>query len=256
MRRFSAFLHTFSGRIACWRRLPTRCGTEIIIRRKLRGPPLDAQKIKNCQTSYDLVADEYVRRIFDELQHKPLDRQLLDRFAASVRDFGPACDMGCGPGHVARYLHEQGIRVSGVDLSPEMVARARCLTPAVEFRQGDMLALDVADESWAGIAAFYSIIHIPRGDLPRALAELHRVLQPGGRLLVAFHIGDETVHLEEWWGHKVCVDFFFFRSDEIAQHLRKTGFEIEEIIERDPYAEVEHQSRRSYIFARRLAAES
>jgi hypothetical protein len=52
----------------------------------------------NTKTSYDRVADEYVRRIFDELQHKPLDRLLLDRFAASVRGMGPVCDMGCGPG--------------------------------------------------------------------------------------------------------------------------------------------------------------
>ena len=43
---------------------------------------------KEYQTSYDLVTDEYVRRIFDELQHKPLDRKLLDRFAASVRGVG------------------------------------------------------------------------------------------------------------------------------------------------------------------------
>ena len=71
----------------------------------------------DTQTSYDRVADEYVRRIFDELRHKPLDRQLLDRFAASVRDVGPACDLGCGPGHVARYLHEHGVQVCGVDLS-------------------------------------------------------------------------------------------------------------------------------------------
>jgi ubiquinone/menaquinone biosynthesis C-methylase UbiE len=130
------------------------------------------------------------------------------------------------------------------------------MTPGIEFRQGDMLALDAADGTWEGITAFYSIIHIPRGDLPQALRELHRVLRPGGVLLVAFHIGDETVHLEEWWGHKVCVDFFFFRSDEMAQHLRNAGFEIEEIIEREPYPDIEHQSRRSYIFARRPAAES
>jgi SAM-dependent methyltransferase len=221
-------------------------------------PPRDrnpAALRRGYQASYDRVADEYVQRIFDELQHKPLDRQLLDRFAESVRDVGPACDMGCGPGHVARYLHERGVRVCGIDLSPAMVEQARRLTPAVEFRQGDMLALDAADESWAGIAAFYSIIHIPRGDLPQAFVEFHRVLRPGGRLLVAFHIGDETVHLDEWWGHKVNVDFFFFRSDEIARHLRKAGFEIEELIERDPYAEVEHQSRRSYVFARRPASE-
>jgi SAM-dependent methyltransferase len=206
---------------------------------------------KDCQTSYDVVADEYVRQIFDELQHKPLDRQLLDRFAARVRDVGPACDMGCGPGHVARYLQERGVQVCGIDLSPAMVERARRLTPDIEFRHGDMLALDTPDATWAGVVAFYSIIHIPRGDMARALGELRRVLRPDGLLLLAFHIGDHTVHLDEWWGQKVFVDFFFFRSDEIADYLRAAEFEIDEIIEREPYPDVEHQSRRSYILARR-----
>jgi SAM-dependent methyltransferase len=212
---------------------------------------MDVHKREEYQTSFDLVADEYVRRIFDELQHKPLDRQLLDRFAASVREVGPACDMGCGPGHVARYLHERGVQVCGIDLSPAMVERARGLTPGVEFRQGNMMALDAPDSAWAGIVAFYSIIHIPRRDMARALGELRRVLRPGGMLLLAFHIGDDTIHLDEWWGQRVCVDFFFFRSDEVAGYLRAAGFEIEKIIEREPYPEVEHQSRRSYIFARR-----
>ena len=214
-------------------------------------PHMDAPKRKGYQTSYDQVADEYVRRIFDELQHKPLDRQLLDRFAASVRHAGPACDMGCGPGHVARYLHQNGVQVCGVDLSPEMVERARRLNPGVEFRQGDMMALDAPDGAWAGIAAFYSIIHIPHEEVVRALAELRRVLQPGGLLLLAFHIGDDTIHLDEWWGQKVCVDFFLFRSAEMSEYLTATGFEIEEMIEREPYPQVEHQSRRGYIFARR-----
>jgi SAM-dependent methyltransferase len=212
---------------------------------------MDAHKRKAYQTSYDQVADEYVRRIFDELKHKPLDRQLLDRFAANVRDVGPACDMGCGPGHVARYLHERGVQMCGVDLSPAMVGQARRLTSGVEFRQGDMMALDAPDGAWAGIAAFYSIIHIPRGDMAQALGELRRVLRPGGLLLLAFHIGDDTIHLDEWWGQKVCVDFFLFRPEEVAGCLRAAGFEIEEIVEREPYPDVEHQSRRAYIFARR-----
>jgi SAM-dependent methyltransferase len=212
---------------------------------------MDACKRNGCQASYDLVADEYVRRIFDELQYKPLDRQLLDRFAASVRDVGPVCDMGCGPGHVARYLDAHGAEVCGVDLSPAMVERARRLVPGVQFRQGDMLALNAPDAAWAGIVAFYSIIHIRRSDLERALGELRRVLRPGGLLLVAFHIGEETIHLDEWWGQKVCVDFFHFRCEEVAECLRAAGFEIEDIVERDPYPDVEHQSRRAYIFARR-----
>jgi SAM-dependent methyltransferase len=104
----------------------------------------------DCRSSYDRVAGEYVRRIADELRDKPLDRQLLDRFAASVEGGGLACDMGCGPGHVARYLRERGAAVCGVDLSAEMVTRARQLNPGVEFQQGDMLALDVPDGVWAG----------------------------------------------------------------------------------------------------------
>jgi SAM-dependent methyltransferase len=213
---------------------------------------MDPSKRNDCQLSYDQVADEYARRLFDELQHKPLDRQLLDRFAACVRDAGPACDMGCGPGQVAKYLHERGIQVCGVDLSPAMVEQARRLTPGVEFRQGDMMALDVPDGAWAGIAAFYSIIHIPRGDMAQALSELRRTLRPGGLLLLAFHLGDDTIHLDDWWDQKVCVDFFFFRSDEMLGYLTSAGFEIEEVIEREPYPpEVEHQSRRAYIFARR-----
>jgi|HubBroStandDraft_2_1064218.scaffolds.fasta_scaffold39270_2 SAM-dependent methyltransferase len=211
----------------------------------------DAARQPDTQASYDRVADEYVERIFDELRHKPLDRRLLERFAADVRDTGLVCDMGCGPGHVARYLHEQGVDVCGVDLSPAMVERARRLTPGIDFQQGDMLALDVLDKSWVGIAAFYSIIHVSRREVPRALAELKRVLRPGGRLLLAFHVGGQTIHLDEWWGQPVSVDFHFFRSEEMADFLRQAGFAIEEIIERDPYPEVEHPSRRSYLFARR-----
>ena len=210
----------------------------------------------NTQASYDAVADEYVRRIYDELQHKPLDRQLLDRFAASVREIGPACDMGCGPGHVTRYLHEHGVQICGIDLSPGMVERARLLNPGIEFRAGDMMALAEADGVYAGIAAFYSLIHIPRGDMVRTLRQLHRVLLPGGLMLLAFHIGEQTIHLDEWWDQKVCVDFHFFQSAEMADWLRAAGFEIKEIIEREPYPEIEHQSRRCYLFARQPKAGS
>ena len=201
--------------------------------------------------SYDRVADEYVQRIYNELQHKPLDRQLLDRFAASLHENGLACDLGCGPGHVARYLHERGAKVCGIDVSPKMVELARCLNSEIDFSQGDMLELGVEDEAWAGVAAFYSIIHVSPGEIVRALRELRRVLRPGGLLLLAFHIGEGTIHLDEWWGKSVCVDFYLFRPNEMANYLRSVAFEIAEIVEREPYPGVEHPSRRAYIFARK-----
>jgi len=209
------------------------------------------EKISDVQTSYDRVAAEYVQRIFDELKHKPLDRQLLDRFAARVRGIGSACDLGCGPGQVARYLHERNVQVSGIDLSPVMVGWAQKLNPGIEFRQGDMLSLDIEDGTWDGVAAFYSIIHFPRPKVVEALIEIKRVLRPGGLLLLAFHIGDDVLHLDEWWGLNVALDFFLFRPEEMRGFLESAGFTVEEIIEREPYPEVEHQSRRAYLFAKK-----
>src|SRR5712692_11526498 len=102
-------------------------------------------------SGYDALADEYSARIYHELDHKPLDRDWLARFAAAAGTPGPICDLGCGPGHVARYLHEQGAHVLGMDLSPRMIEQARQLNAGIEFRVGHMAALDVRDRGWSGI---------------------------------------------------------------------------------------------------------
>src|SRR5262249_44760056 len=127
--------------------------------------------------------------------------------------------------------------------------------PEIEFMQGDMLNLEVEDNSWDGIAAFYSIINIPRPNVVDALREMKRVVKPDGLLLLAFHIGDETKHLDEWWGKTVSIDFCFFRTDEMISYLREAGFEITQTLERDHYPEVEYGSRRAYIFAKRPSAD-
>ncbi len=114
------------------------------------------------QGSYDRVAAEYAQQFRDEMDKKPFDRKMLDWLAEKVDGLGMVCDMGCGPGQIACYLHGRGVKACGVDLSSEMVRHAQQLNPEIPFQQGDMLALtDVADNSHGGIAAFYSIIHVP-----------------------------------------------------------------------------------------------
>ncbi len=210
------------------------------------------ETITGVESGYDLVADEYARRLYDELEHKPLDRQLLDRFAETVRDAGMACDLGCGPGQIARYLQGTGIQVCGVDLSAGMSRGAQRLNAGIEFHRGDMRALPVRDNHWAGIAAFYAIVNLRSGDVVKALREMIRVLVPGGRLLLSFHVGEDTSQVEELWDCGAALEFHFFRVATVAGYLGSAGFEIEEIIERAPYAlEIEYQSRRAYIFARK-----
>ena len=216
---------------------------------------MDEQALQTIRESYDRVADEYARRMFSELDNKPLDRELLTRLAGAVNGNGEICDLGCGPGHIARFLRDRGANVFGLDLSPGMLDEARRLSPEIPFRQGNMLALDLPDASLAGISAFYAIVHLPPGAVPQAFREMARVLKPRGLLLLSFHIGEETVHRDEWMDRPVTLDFRFFSPLAIQSDLEAAGLMIQEIIERDPYApEVEHQSRRAYIFARKPAA--
>jgi ubiquinone/menaquinone biosynthesis C-methylase UbiE len=130
-----------------------------------------------------------------------------------------------------------------------MVEEARRANPGIEFYQGDMRALDIPDDSLAGIAALYCIIHIPRAEVTAVLRELKRILQPGGLLLLMFQLGDQVVHRDEWWGRPVSIDVTQFQGNEMAGYLRDAGFDVEEVIERDPYPEIESSLRRAYVFA-------
>jgi len=205
----------------------------------------------DLRRDYDAVAGEYARRIAGELDGKPLDRALLEAFAEQVRAHGPVADLGCGPGHVGAWLAARVLEVTGVDLSPALLEEGRRRFPAVRFTEGDLLSLPLADASQGGAVAFYSLIHLAPEEWPRALAEVRRVLRPGGRLLVAFHVGAETLHLDEWWGVPVSVDFRLLDPAWVQGQLEVAKFIVEVTTRRVPYPEVEHPSERAYLLARR-----
>ena len=210
----------------------------------------DQIPVQPIRESYDQLAEEYANHLFHELENKPFDRDLLDRFAAGVG--GQVCDMGCGPGHVARYLRDAGVTVFGLDLSPQMLEQARNRNLDIRFREGNMLALDLEESSLAGITAFYAIVNLPPESWPQVFREMERVLQPNGLLLLAFHTGDEVVEVKELWGQSVSLNFFFVTASVAKRHLETAGFRIEGVIERGPYPpEVEYQTQRAYIFARK-----
>jgi SAM-dependent methyltransferase len=197
---------------------------------------------------YDLVADEYARHIFGELAGKPFDRAMLDRFAQLVGD-GPVCDGGCGPGHVARYLHERGCDIFGIDISPRMVSLASELNPMIEFRVADLREPGIPPATLAGLTCFYSLIHFAAGELVAVLTTLRRALRPGGYLLLAVHEGTETRTPGEMWGIPVSLQFNFFTRPEIEVALTRAGFTIDEIVRREPYLGVEVETDRLYALA-------
>jgi SAM-dependent methyltransferase len=209
------------------------------------------QTSRHIRACYDAVAREYAERFAGELAHKPLDRELLGRFASEVRGRGDVYDLGCGPGQTTAFLHGCGVRVRGLDISADLLHEARQRHPGLQFELGDMLALPLADASLAGAIAFYAIVHLSAAGLRRALAEMHRVLRPGGLLLLAFHVGEGSIHVDQFLGRSVSLDFVFFTPQVVTGELVRAGFVEMEAIERDPYPEVEYPSRRAYLFARK-----
>ena len=204
------------------------------------------------EDSYDRVAEPFAEEFYGELARKPFDRAQLDQFAERLRGRGRVCEIGCGPGQIARYLQDRGLRMCGLDLSHEMVRLARRLNPDIPFERGDMLALDMPDASLAGVVCFYAIIHLGREDARRALEGMHRVLEPGGRLLISFHGGEGELRRDEWYGRPVSIYVTLFGREEMEGYLGAAGFEVERVAEREPY-EFEYPTRRLYIFGRKPA---
>lgn len=204
----------------------------------------------DIRRSYDTLAERYSAQLGDELAYKPLDRALLRALIEQQPPGATVADLGCGPGHVAAWLASNGVRSVGIDMSPGMVAVGQREHPEVEFRQGDLLTLPADDGEFGSAVAFYSIIHLGTDEIAPACAEFRRVLLPGGRLLLAFHVGDEVRRVDELWGQRVDLDFRFLETAAIVRVLDAGGFEVEAQLERTNYPE-EVETRRAYLVARR-----
>jgi len=192
---------------------------------------LDATRV-----AYDTIAAAYTERFRNELLDLPIDLALLGAFAQRVRAAGggPVLEVGSGPGEVTAYLHSLGANVSGVDLSPAMVAQARADYPHLRFDLGSMTALDRPDGSLGGLVAYYSIIHLPTDRLPDLFAEFRRVLAPGGELLLGFVAGDEKVTRTEAFGHTISLDYYLRPVALVADLLREAGFRVDARVDREP----------------------
>jgi demethylmenaquinone methyltransferase / 2-methoxy-6-polyprenyl-1,4-benzoquinol methylase len=107
------------------------------------------------------------------------------RRAADLADVGPgsrALDVATGTGDLALELASRGAEVTGMDFSPAMLELARRKAPAVEFEEGDALALRYDDASFDAVTVGFGARNF--SDLDKGLREMARVTKPGGRVVV------------------------------------------------------------------------
>lgn len=200
--------------------------------------------ISKIERGYDSTSMEQARATIDSIKDSPADQFILDLFASRIDPrSGPVCDLGCGPGQIARYFHDRGFDTVGVDLSAGMLRQARKYNPGIRFLKADMKKLPFKDGELAAIVGYLSLCHIPRWEVLAVLEELRRALRPSGLLLLAFHTGRGTFFRTESWGKPVSLKSTMFQSLELQNYLRTAGFAV------DGCTEPQLGGRRGYISA-------
>jgi len=198
--------------------------------------PADLRVVRD---SYDRVADNYARMVAAEalgdIRQQPWLRAAIDVFADAVGGIGPVLDVGCGPGTVTAYLQERGLDVSGVDLSPQMIANAIRLHPQCQFAVGSWTDIDLPADSYGGILGWWSLFNLPRSVVPQVFSRCARALRPGGQFIIATHAGDEDVtRTEAYGGVPVQWTTHRWRPEPLAAHLEAAGLRTTAVLNLPP----------------------
>jgi SAM-dependent methyltransferase len=178
---------------------------------------------------FDRISSEYR----DDAGHGPAKDQPLGRpdyeswlgeLMPLLRVGEPVLDLGCGCGLPATALLAKQFAVTGVDLSPVQIARARRLVPAAHFQCADMSTLEFPDDSFAAVVSFYAIIHVPLEEQLGLFKNMYRWLRVGGYLLVTVGSGAWTGTEDDWLG----APMYWSHADRATYlgWLEETGFEV------------------------------
>ena len=148
------------------------------LRAALAGPDSKSRYVRRL---FSTIADRY--DLITRLLSYGQDRRWKARVVAlsGARPGLRALDLACGTGDIAFALAAHGADVVGLDITHRMLQLARTKGMTARFVTGDMLALPFRDEAFDVVTTGYGLRNVP--DLPGAIAEMRRVLRPGGVLL-------------------------------------------------------------------------
>ena len=201
--------------------------------------------------SFDTVADLYRIKYATELDAKPFDRALLGELATAIGRDTPgslAFEVGAGPGQVSAFLRERGVPVVASDASRRQTRQARRTVPERPAVVTDLARLPVRSGALGALVAFYCLIYGPPQPLDAVFAEWRRALVRGGRVVLAVHAGEGTIHVDEWQGRPVDITVVLRDPDDLVARLTRQGFSLERAVTRPPEAQ-EHPTDRFYAIA-------
>jgi ubiquinone/menaquinone biosynthesis C-methylase UbiE len=213
--------------------------------------------IASTRHVYDFSAADYASKVGTTVTaafERPIDRAVLHAFSEDLLAVVDArvLDVGCGVGRVTSFLHERGLKVSGIDLSVEMIAVAHSSHPHLPFDVASMTDLPVDDHSVDAVVLWYSIIHLPPPALPEVWNEVARVLTANGRMLLGFQAGEnDIVRRENAYGSSTTMTWYRHNVDDVVRSVERAGFVVQTRIWRT--AELAHETTpQAFLICERL----
>lgn len=173
--------------------------------------------MRGVQEYYDKTAAKWAANGYDDQAYLPC----LDEFLSLLPPGGRVLDLCCGAGYETGRIRERGFDALGLDFSGESLKIARERNPDIPFYQGDMLEdysriVGMVD----GILLSAGLVHVETADLPRAFAQMAKVVKPGGYVLASIREG--SGRLEEWSlreidGEQYDRNFIAHTLDEVTR---------------------------------------
>jgi cyclopropane fatty-acyl-phospholipid synthase-like methyltransferase len=178
---------------------------------------------------YDALGEDYVA--WADSWADPARHRMLDEFSARMASGARVLDLGCGAGVASTRMLASRFVVTGVDFSEVQLEAARRNVPEASFIHADLAEIDFPPESFDGVTAFYSVIHVPRDEHGPLFERVARWLVPGGLFLATLGSGDDPAWMGEWLGQPMF--FSGHDADTNRRLLKAANFEllIDEIID-------------------------
>ena len=137
-------------------------------------------------------------------------------------------DAGCGTGlPTTRQLLDAGFRVTGIDISGVMLQLARRNVPQADLRSLDLAEVDTKLGTFEAVTAFFSLLMLPKAEIPVVLARLRDVLVPGGLLALGMVEADLDDVPIDFLGGPIRVTGY--PRDELAEVVTAAGFEVTDV---------------------------
>ena len=175
---------------------------------------------RSLRASYDDAAarrDQMVKADWKVAERAAFLRRLQDESRTAL------LEVGAGTGQDSVFFAAHGLTVMATDLSAQMVAR--CQAKGLDARIMDVSNLEFADGVFDAVYAMNCLLHVPNADLPGVLAEISRVLRPGGLFFLGVYGGTGTEGAADPDGH-VPARFFSWRTDEQIVSFAREHFDL------------------------------